>query len=194
MWKTVDLATQKTIPHLQGEHCVYARDYISNGGFAAGPTNNLVTNFKKNPGANGQGYRNQAVKQFASEASLLIDCDKPFPAIITAIPSSKILSDPQYNRRFEDLFIELQKLSPCIKIDWPIVARSTVASSRHGGSRDPAIIASNYLWQGFSLPEEPNLCVFDDVLISGCHFRAFFDFARASGYTGNIVGVFWAKG
>ncbi len=194
MWKKIDPITQSTIPHLmQTDYCIFARDYISNTGYTGGPTNDLILNFKKPPGAKGQSYRNAAVRQFAMEASLLIDCDNYPPIALTAIPSSKAVTDPAYTKRFEDMMSELKKLRPCVQVEWPVAVNTTVATSRHGGTRKPSAIASNYIWNGFSGAIPANLWVFDDVLVTGSHFRAFHDFARASGYQGNIYGIFWAK-
>lgn len=175
--------------------CYYARDYISKaGGFNRCITNSAILNFKKSPIADGQQYRTQAINLFAQEAQLLIDCKDNKTFTVTAIPSSKSKDDPNYDNRFEDFFNVLRVLRPCIKVQWPVrIKNSTDPTHLAKGIRDPKIIASNYIYHGLTSDLPDSLLVFDDVLTTGAHFRAFKDFIRSSGYAGNVYGIFWAK-
>lgn len=71
--------------------------------------------------------------------------------------------------------------------------KAPVTASHIGGSRTPATIASSYTFQGFTGNMPEFILVFDDVLTTGAHFRAFKDFLIQSGYTGKVYGLFWAK-
>ena len=114
--------------------------------------------------------------------------------MITSVPSSKAKNDPDYDSRFEDLFTELLKSRPNLSDEWPVTIKKTVRTSRHGGPREPTLIKQNYKWNGFKKTTPPKiLCIFDDVLTTGAHFRAMSDFLRENDYKGKIVGIFWAK-
>jgi len=193
-WKSIDQISLTTIRHLRADDvCIYAKDYISGAGFQGGVVNSDILNFKKTKDVSGQHYRTQAIHKFALEASELFDCDKGKKYTVTAIPSSKAKTDPLYDDRFEDFFSQLKNFCPCIDIVWPVSLRETIKSAHHGGTREPNEIRKNYVYEGF-LEEAPEfIIVFDDVLTSGAHFRACKDFLLASGYTGKIYGVFWAK-
>ena len=187
-------------PHLytyikEDDICIYARDYIGgHKGYQAGDTNSLILNFKKPPSKKNTSewdWREGAIKRFAKEISLLF---KPTATVtITAIPSSKAKSDLEYNNCFEDLFTQLLKLRPKLRIRWPVEIKQTVDASHRTGERDPEIIKENYIWKGFKKGTPKGLCIVDDILTSGAHFRAMSDFLRENKYGGKIVGVFLAK-
>lgn len=193
-WKKIDGIEKQTIPNFQtDDECFYAHDFIPSTGFQGGQANNNVINFKKAPNTPGQNYRTGAIYKFALDASSLIDCESGRTYAVTAIPSSKCKLDPQYDNRFEDFFGELAKLRPCIDIQWPIINQSTVTPSHGGGTRSAATLASNYQFSGFTGTHPDFILVFDDVLTTGAHFRAFKDFLIQSGYNGKVYGLFWTK-
>ena len=177
------------------DYCLCKREYVSGYGYKGGPTNQLILNFKKPPLKQKTfewKYRKQAVIRFKKEIESLFKPDLKIS--ITAIPSSKHRSDPKYDRRFEDLFQELLKSRPSLKVEWPIEVIKTLPSSHQEGRRDPEPIKRNYTWKGFSQKSPPKrLCVFDDVLTTGAHFRAVSDFLRENDYEGQIIGVFWSR-
>ena len=113
---------------------------------------------------------------------------------ITFIPSSKVKNDIEYNNRFEDLFKKLLESRPNLSVEWPVTIKKTVRTSRYGGPREPTLIKQNYKWNGFKKNTPPKiLCILDDVLTTGAHFRAISDFLKENRYKGIIVGIFWAR-
>jgi hypothetical protein len=193
-WKKIDGIEKQSISNFQiDDECFYAHDFLPSRGFQGGLANNNVLNFKKAPSTPGQNYRTGAIYKFALDASSLIDCESGKTYAVTAIPSSKCKSDPLYDNRFEDFFIELAKLRPCIDIQWPVINQATVTPSHSGGSRTPATIAASYTFKGFTGNAPEFILVFDDVLTTGAHFRAFKDFLIQSGYRGRVFGLFWTK-
>lgn len=175
------------------DYCLYTREYVSGYGYQGGPTNRLILNFKKSPNKKRTPewkYRIQAVETFKTEAEKLFKPDSNVS--ITAIPSSKQKTHPDYDWRFEDLFATLLKSRPNLSIKWPIKVKKTEQSSHRGGRRNPEEIKENYIWKGFEkIPKR--LCIFDDVLTTGAHFRAFSYFLKENGYTGQIIGTFWSR-
>ena len=92
------------------------------------------------------------------------------------------------------MFKELRKLRSNLIVDWPVTALKTVKMAHDSGSRDPKKIKGNYCWNGFADNMAPEtLVVFDDVLTTGSHFRAFSDFIRENGFKGKVRGIFWAR-
>ncbi len=187
-------------PHLytyieKDDVCIYARDYVGgHKGYQAGDTNSLILNFKKPSSKKNTDewkWRENAVERFSTEISLLFKPDST--ATITAIPSSKAKNDPKYDNRFEDLFEQLSKLRPKLRIERPVEIKQTIDASHRTGEREPEIIKENYMWKGFKKETPKGLCLVDDILTSGAHFRAMSDFLRENKYNGKIVGVFLAK-
>ena len=178
--------------HLEdGIKCFYARDYISGNGFQ-GEANQLILNFKKPlnvKGTNQWGHRDRSVKQFATELSTVLKS----PNIhVVPIPGSKPWNHPENNRRFQDLCTELLKLKNNVTVQWAIDCLNPVVASSQGGPRTPAEIKANYQWNGLR-GNISKLVLLDDVITSGAHFKACYDFIRENGYQGEIAGVFWAK-
>jgi hypothetical protein len=194
-WKRIDLITYPTKVHLQEtDECYYAKDYIAGAGFQGGIVNSDILNFKKTPTLSGQQYRTQAIQKFADEVSHFLDCDLGKIFSVTAIPSSKIKTDSEYDNRFEDFFQELKKRCPCIDVVWPVIAMSSVPATHQSKSpRNPIMIMQNYQFNGFDGFTPDRLIVFDDLLTSGAHFRAYKDFLIQSKFKGEVIGVFWAK-
>ena len=174
------------------DKCVYAREYKSRSGFRH-RTNRLIWNFKKPPLTKGTPewqYRTEAIKVFTKEIEKLFKPNSN--ATITAIPSSKPNTHPEYDNRFEDLFKELLKTRPNLNIEWPVENQNITQPAHHGGSRDPENIKKNYKWNGFeNTPEK--IGIVDDVLTTGAHFRAMSDFLKENGYKGQIIGIFWSR-
>lgn len=174
------------------DKCVYAREYKSQSGFKY-RTNQLIWNFKKSPLKKETPewqYRTEAITVFTKEIEKLFKPNSN--ATITAIPSSKPNTHPEYDNRFEDLFKELVKIRPNLNIECPVEIQNIIKPAHHGGSRDPEDIKKNYKWKGFkNIPEK--IGILDDVLTTGAHFRAMSDFLKENGYNGQIIGIFWSR-
>ncbi len=193
-WKKIDAIELENLQYLNADDiCYYAKDFFSGTGYQGGEVNNDIFNFKKKPNERGQNYRTEAIYKFALETSVLFDCEGEGTYPVTAIPSSKAKSDPNYTKRFEDFFSELIKLRPCLDVIWPVSIKTTVIPAHAGGIRNPKNIEENYIFNGFEGNTPDYILVFDDVLTSGAHFRAFKDFLKKSGYGGKVYGIFWAK-
>ena len=192
-WKKID--ESHNLLHIRNDDlCIYAREYHPGQGYNAGETNQLILNFKKFGTAKGKpewAYRNRDVKRFALEASQKFTATSS--ASVTAVPGSKSKSEAEYSNRFEDMLDELKVLRPNIQIEWPIEIQQTVEPSHASGSRVPIVLKQNYKWNGFKGNPPEILVVFDDIITTGSHFRAFSDFLRDNGFTGKIVGIFWAR-
>lgn len=193
LWKEIDDSIN--IWYLDNsDRCLFAREFKRGLGYQGGDTNQLILNFKKDGTKRNSPewrWRNVAVQKFADELSYLF---KPETKLaLTSIPSSCVESDPKYDCRFEDLFEKLLLKFPKLRVENPIKCKSSVESAHSGvGTRKPAIIKDNYLWEGFKTPTN-HLAIIDDVITTGGHFKAFTDFLKENGYAGGYTGVFWAR-
>ena len=134
------------------------------------------------------------MEKFASEVADVLRLKKQRNRLsITAIPSSKKLSDSNYDKRFEDMFGILTELLPKLTVEWPILAKESISSAHKDGSRNPDEIMQNYKWNGFMYGNPKEILVFDDVITTGSHFRAVSKFLRSNRYKGKIIGIFWAR-
>ena len=193
-------------PHIKNtDTCYYAREYKT--GDKNFKPNQLIYDFKRSLQSFPKGEsisdlrdkeevlknntkRKKAIEQISKEIAELFKSDGIYT--ITAMPSSKIKTDLEYDNRFEDLFEELLKLRPYLEIEESVENKKTIQDTKRGGSRYPDSIKANYIWKGWrNSPEE--IIIIDDVLTTGTHFRAISDFLEDNGYRGEIVGLFLAR-
>jgi len=192
-WKKID--ESMSVPYLEpDDFCIFARDYYPYYGYQEGETNSLIFNFKKPISAKGTNqwkHREKAVNKFANEASEIIPLNKKI--YVTAIPSSLAKSDENYNFKFEDFFTELKIIRPEIKDISPITIIKSTQASHYGGAREIDEILTNYKWTGMEEPNPEFILLFDDVITTGAHFKAFQKFLKQNGFMGKVYGIFWAK-
>lgn len=196
MWKSVKNFISQHQYLNESDTAIFAREYTPGQGYQAGETNQLISNFKKCPTTKNTPqwyYREKAIEKFSTEFASLIKGENSKSLFVTSIPSSKMMSDPLYDRRFEDLFAFMKHSCHFIQDCWPVMLNTSVTPAHLGGSRDPSIISGNYQWRGFKKDTPEELWVFDDILTTGAHFRSYSDFCRNNGYSGKIIGVFWAR-
>lgn len=196
LWKSLE---QVEIPprFLSSEdldHCFFARDYVSRGGYDASTGNSLVQNFKKDPSKRARprewAHRDRAVRQFATELNAIIG-----DHCVAAIPSSSLPSDTDYTNRFEDLFDVLRTLRPDNPphVETPIrrgvrVEPVHVSEAR----RSVSDVYASLRWEGFD--QTPNrLILVDDVITCGTHFKACQRLLLEHHPDIEIFGVFWAR-
>ncbi len=187
---------EQHLPHIKPDDIwVYAREYKSSTGYEGGPTNSLILNFKKSPSKRCTpewSYREKAIKQFKEDVELLLKTN-PKGWVLTAVPSSKTKSHPEYNNRFEDLFRELLQSLLGWLVEWPVEIKEDQESVHLSGERNPEFFKQNYIWKGFKNKEPKILYILDDVITTGSHLRAISDFLRENKYKGKIIGICWAK-
>jgi hypothetical protein len=191
-WKKIDVVEAAPI-YLDGsDNCYYAREYISNGGFKASETNQLISNFKKPVTARGTGqwqYKEAAIRQFAKELLEVL----PDDAIIAQIPSSKCKTDPAYDSRVIDGLRLVMKRKPSIRLVEPIEAVASTQAAHLGGTRNPLTIYNNLRWSG-GLPDNANHIIFvDDVITTGAHYKACKRIVLENHTNIQVVGVNWAR-
>jgi hypothetical protein len=198
MWKSLEKVEVPPV-YLAPEdlaRCYYARDYTSGGGFGVSEANSLVLNFKKSIDRKLRPewhYRTQAVRQFARELDTLIGAG----VAVTAIPSSALPTDPDYNGRFEDLFGEWMALRAQAKrvalhIEQPFRRRHRVPALHAGKEhRDIGEVYQSLEWIGFkNAPRK--LVLVDDVITCGTHFKACQQLL-AENCSVEVYGAFWGR-
>ncbi|MFC1944846.1 hypothetical protein ACFLX5_05105 [Chloroflexota bacterium] len=195
MWKKIDIQRFiESVPiHLNDDDlCFYARELISHGGYTASDANSLMNNFKKEASKRGTRewfHKERAVKQLAGElAPALID-----NAMVFSIPTSKTKDHLDHDLRFEMLFEEVRAIKTVVVVEPIRYSISQLAAHDEGGTRDPDIIKSNYIWDGFGGKCPDIVYIVDDVLTTGGHFRACKDFVLEHCPETLILGYFFCK-
>lgn len=194
VWKKIERIGVENFPCRLGDDdsCYYARDYISEGGYQASETNNLINNFKKSPDKRGRPewrYKELAIQRFASEIAEISNIAVFY---VTCVPSSKARTDPGYDSRVEDTVCRLKQLKPNVTIGFPLSFSNNMRAAHNGGTRDIDEIYANLQWSG--IPDGiTDIILVDDVITTGAHFKACKRLILEHIPNANVVGLFWAR-
>lgn len=197
MWKSMDAVEGPPcfLRDVDLKSCVYARDYISRGGFKASEANGLVSNLKKGIATKGTSqwyWKERAVEQFASELLSLFGTS-PQPFHLVPIPSSKRRDDPEYDPRLDMVVRQVCSRRPAVLSSCPITRVSSRIAAHLSSSR-PTIdeIYGSLEWAGVETPP-CNVVLVDDVITTGASFRACERLILENAPECDVYGVFWAR-
>ncbi len=182
----------------QGDRCYYLGEYTARGGFAAGDTNNLILNFKKSMDRRGRPewrHKVRAIQTVAEEPRHVIGRRDIEEATFVPVPPSKMPTDPGYDDR---LVQTLRRMGDGFDIDIrEIITQRQNMAAAHESEIRPTIrelIESYIVNAQLTQPVRDNtIIVFDDVLTTGCHFKAM-QHVLADCFPGaRIIGLFVAR-
>lgn len=175
--------------------CFYIGDYCAGEGFGFSATNQLILNFKKSLETRGTPqweYKEQAI---LDAARVLRSAVKP-DAILTfvPVPPSKVKTDPLYDDR---LIRMLQATCANRQTDVrELVVQIHSMEAAHLTAIRPTVdeLVANYrLNETVTGPVPNKLVIVDDVLTTGCHFKAVQRVLVQRFPRTQIVGLFLAR-
>jgi hypothetical protein len=161
--------------------------------YGAGDANNLISNFKKGVEKKNRPaewrYKEDAIVTFAKELAIL-DMSN---LIVTCVPSSKCKTDPLYDDRLEQTLQKLQGLRPGTVVEYPYRIRATIPAAHLGGGRDIQSFYQNLVWLGFQSQNVNTIVIVDDVITSGCKFKACKQLILEHHPDAMVIGLFWGR-
>lgn len=179
----------------RGDTCYYAGEYTAGEGHAYSDTNQLILNLKKPVDRRGRPewrYKEQAITQ---AAEIFRDALKPrAQLVLVPVPPSKARTDPAYDDRMLRLLQHVSVDRPYEVRELVVQAQSTVAA--HLADRRPTpdeLIANYRLDESLALPIPRNIFIVDDVLTTGCHYKAVKRVLQARFPDASIYGLFVAR-
>jgi predicted amidophosphoribosyltransferase len=113
-------------------------------------------------------------------------------ATLVPIPPSKAKDDPRYDDR---LLRVLQRVETGLDVRELVVQRRSTAAAHESDDRPrPADLLAIYTIDETKIEPEPNkLVIFDDLLTTGCHFKAGARLLRDRFPNAPIIGLFIAR-
>lgn len=154
--------------------CYYAGEYTAGEGHAYSETNKLIHNFKKTMDRRGTAqwqYKEQAILQAANIFRAAIRSDARITFV--PIPPSRAMGDPLYDDRMLRL-LQAMCAGRHTDIRELVVQRETVEAA-HLATRRPTpdeLIANYSLDESLVEPIPETIFIVDDVLTTGCHYKA----------------------
>jgi predicted amidophosphoribosyltransferase len=192
----IDELTRRDHSFLEdGDHCYYFGEYTARESYAYSATNQLIHNLKKTMDKRGTPqwrYKGAAIAESARLVRSAIKADARVTFV--PIPPSKAKDDPLYDDRLVQILRATCEGRPADYRELLIQQRSVAAA--HVSEVRPTIdeVAANYqIDEALSAPEPQTVFVLDDVLTTGCHFKAAERVLRARFPRVNIVGIFVAR-
>lgn len=180
------------------DECLFLGDYTARKGWAYSATNQLIHNFKmpvRHRGTNRWPHKQRAIRTVAGLFSAQIASH--FGSLtLVPVPPSKLRTDPEYDDRLMGM---LRALSPPAGLSADIrelVVQTSQMAAAHESEQRPPPSA----WEGvyaidetLSAPEPTWVGIVDDLLVTGCRFRAMSNVLRRRFPAARITGLFIAR-
>lgn len=160
-----------------GDECLFFGDYSARRGFGYSATNSVITNFKrpmKYKGTPSWRYKTIAINSVAHALSENIG--KSFDAItLVPIPPSKLKNDPEYDDRMMDMLRALRApagITPDVR-ELIVQTKPMPAAHDSANRQPPAEWEKAYAINERLVGNAPTwIGIVDDLLVTGCRFRA----------------------
>jgi hypoxanthine-guanine phosphoribosyltransferase len=175
--------------------CYYAGEYTAGEGHAYSETNQLVLNFKKGVDKRGTAqwqYKERAIQQAAQILRTAIKADAEVTFV--PVPPSKAKGDPLYDDRIVRL-LQATCAGRHTDIRELIIQRQSTEAAHQSTMRpSPDELAALYsLDESVAAPSPKTIFVVDDVLTTGCHFKAIKNILGTRFPEARIIGLFIAR-
>ena len=197
----IDDLTRSDHSHLtQNDECFFLGEYMARAGYEHGPTNDLISNFKKTMDRQNRPewrYKKRAINQ-AAKAFLngLGGVESSYLNLWTfvPIPPSKAKDDPLYDDRMLRMLKAIRSNPPLDIRELIIQSESTQSAHESDVRPQPTEIESLYrIDDNLTEPYPSTIAVIDDVLTTGAHYRAAHSVLSARFPSVEIKGLFIAR-
>ena len=157
-----------------GDVCYYAGEYTAGEGHAYSATNQLILNLKKSIDTRGTAqwqYKQRAIEQIATHFRARVNMDMPVTYV--PVPPSKKKSDPLYDDRIVRI-LHLMGHDRALDVREVVVLKESMEPAHVTSSRPtPDELSLRYEVDMSRLTPRPQaVCIVDDVLTTGSHFKA----------------------
>lgn len=181
----------------EDDECLFLGEYTARKGYAFSETNQLILNFKKSLSTRGSAqwrYKQAALDRAAAALRAALRAAWLDVVTLVPVPPSKARSDPLYDDRVVRLARAIRP-SPAVDIREMIVQGQSTAAAHDSESRPtPDELAKLYTFQPALLSPAPKqIGLLDDVLTTGCHFKAAKKMLSEQFAGVRVTGIFLAR-
>lgn len=182
------------------DECYYLCEYTSKAGFAHSDANSWISNFKKPVSRRGRAeyaYKDQAIARAINFLQQVFSTQQAAfwqGTTFVPVPPSKQRGDPEYDDRLWQVAAGLCAGTAGEARELLRQTGSYAAShvADDGGRIRPQALKQLYAFDT-GAPPRPLIILLDDVLTTGCHFRAAKEFIQEAWPTTRVVGFFLAR-
>ena len=181
-----------------GDECLFFGDYSARKGFAHSATNGVIANFKrpvKYKGTSSWKYKTREINAVAQAFSTNIG--SAFGSLtLVPVPPSKLKSDPEYDDRMMDMLRAL-RAPPGLATDVrELVVQTQPMQAAHDSSSRPPPSDWEKVYaidETLIRPMPTWIGIIDDLLVTGCRFRAMSGVLKRRFPEARITGLFIAR-
>lgn len=194
----IDALTRPDHSYLvDGDSCFFFGEYTARAGYDAGPTNDLIHNFKKSPERRGRPewkYKERSIAAAASAYSVALNPEYAAQATFVPMPPSKAKDHAEYDDRLVRMLQQMTFRGP-VDIRELIIQKGTRAKGAHDGDRPgPDELAAMYqIDERLAKPAPRRIALFDDLLVTGASFVAARRVLQARFRGIDVTGLFLAR-
>ena len=180
------------------DECLFFGEYTARKGWSFSATNKLVLNFKKPVDRRGKPewrYKSQAIQEVARAFSSNIG--EAFNLItLVPVPPSKVRADPEYDDRMMDMLKALHAPSGMKPDVRELVIQNRPMPAAHDSTKRPPPIEWEKVYaidETLANREPTWIGIIDDLLVTGCRFRAMSNVLKRRFPAVRITGLFIAR-
>jgi hypothetical protein len=179
----------------EGDQCFFLGEYTARKGFAHSATNSLIINFKKRMDKRNTPQWRHKERVIAEAARALASAVGPSglrTLTFVPIPPSKTKTHPMYDDRVLRM---LGQMGAGLDIRELVHQRETTTAAHESDTRlRPEELAPLYaIVPSLVNPEPSAIAICDDVLTTGCHYRAMVSVLSARFPNAKFYGLFLAR-
>lgn len=156
-----------------GDRCYFVGEYTPRAGYAHSVTNQLITNVKKKPSTQNTAqwpYKTRAIADIAAAISGGLKPEARATITYVPIPPSRMPGDLEYDDRMLQV---AQRLGGGDVREMITLGQFRDAAHAQENTRDPVVLKAKLRIQANLLQPVPKMiALVDDVLTTGCSFRA----------------------
>ncbi|AJR26919.1 MULTISPECIES: phosphoribosyltransferase [unclassified Sphingobium] len=179
----------------EGDECYFVGEYTPRAGFAHSATNQLISNLKKKPSTRGTfqwKYKVQAIGDAAAALASSLNPASLGSCVFVPIPPSKLPDDAEYDDRMAKVCRAIHPTANVLEL--VTLAQARDAAHENDDTRDPDALRAK-LRLAVSMLETlpPIVFLVDDMLTTGCSFRACKDLILEHAPESRVIGFFISR-
>lgn len=192
----IDELTRRDHHYLEdGDQCYFFGEYTARESHAYSATNQLIHNLKKTVDKRGTAQWRYKGIAIAEAAQMLRSAVKPEARVtFVPIPPSKAKDDPLYDDRMVQILRATCDGRPAEYRELLLQRQSVAATHLSDVRPTPDVVAANYrIDEALADPAPETIFLIDDVLTTGCHYKAAKHVLGERFPRAKIVGLFIAR-
>jgi hypothetical protein len=177
--------------------CYYLGEYTARAGFAFSETNDLIQNLKKPMDRKERPewrYKTRAIERSAQMLAEALPDEWIAPVIFVPMPPSKVRDHADYDDRLLQILRKVRKGKNLQIRELIVMSESIDAAHLTENPRSIRdLIEKMKLDRSIAEPAPEAICIFDDVLTTGSHFKAAQTLLQSMFPTIPLAGLFLAR-